>query len=225
MGKLKRRQSTGEKEEVVDEAAEAMKAATAGLKKTKDEAEKVDIDALMAGVEVPVAAERKGEAAEDLMAALADDPLAQGRAELEARKKAQEDKIKAQQAAMSLFGGGEEEDIGASRKGLRKRAVQQEETVIKIESKEDISARLAAKAAQLKKIEEEEKARQQAAKEAENERLARLADRSKGLKKVEKPPEKEKIEDVFDDEAAEMRRKMRQMNLNPKNSQEGKRSV
>merc|ERR1712142_424123 len=157
--KLKRRQSTGEKEEVVDEAAEAMKAATAGLKKTKDEAEKVDIDALMAGVEVPVAAERKGEAADDLMAALADDPLAQERAEQEARKKmAQDEKIKAQQAAMSLFGGGEEEDIGASRKGLRKRAVQQEETVIeKIESKEDISARLAAKAAQLKKIEEEEK--------------------------------------------------------------------
>merc|ERR1712142_359429 len=185
--KLKRRQSTGEKEEVVDEAAEAMKAATAGLKKTKDEAEKVDIDALMAGVEVPVAAERKGEAADDLMAALADDPLAQERAEQEARKKAQEEKIKAQQAAMSLFGGGEEEDIGASRKGLRKRAVRQEETVVKkIESKEDISARLAAKAAQLKKIEEEEK-RQAEKKEAENERLARLADRSKGLKKVEKP--------------------------------------
>lgn len=82
--------------------------------------------------------------------------------------------------------------------------------IIKLESSEDIAARLAAKAEQMRKIEEEEKARKAAAKEAEAERLKRLGERKGGLKKVE-VKEKEKIDDddEADLEAAELRRKMR----------------
>jgi hypothetical protein len=158
-------------------------------------------------------APREGESAADLMAGLGDDPLALERAEYEAKKKALEE-AKKKEAALNLFGGGDvEEDVGGARKGLRKRAVVEEDITVNLASSDqnaEMREKILAKQLATKKMEEEQKAaRNEELRLAEEERLARIKSKTT-LKKVEVTETKTSWDDDSEDlEAAELRRKMR----------------